>query len=272
MLLLSCILRSPLQVALSQAVRHDLSEGLLTCLVVFGQKCTIVGTGAERSSLWRRCRLRRRSPLCFRQMQQGCRCDDLSLSLNVCPFNVMMTWYILYLYYFTLNKSCQSLSLSLSLSLSQWNYDQNTKRFIQENASENIVCEMTANLARGDELMCITLEKVKRPIMYVSRMKSIGFEAFKCLHNSSPSYITDMFRISATPYDTRGGTKSMQPKVNTTRNGLKSFRYQGAKIWNQLPTFIKNTEHVSEFKYRLNEWPGPVCKCGSCDVCKFKII
>ena len=112
--MLSCVLRSPLQVAFSQAVRHDLSGGLLTCLVVLGQKCTIVCTGAERSSLWRRCRLRRRFPLCFRQMQQGCRCDDLSLSLNVCPFNVLMTWYILYLYYFTLNKSC------LSLSLSQW--------------------------------------------------------------------------------------------------------------------------------------------------------
>ena len=94
----------------------------------------------------------------------------------------------------------------------------------------------------------------------------------KFLNACSPSYITDMFRISATPYATRGGTKLIQPKVNTTRNGLKSFRYQGAKIWNELPTSIKNTEDVSEFKYRLNEWPGPVCKCGSCDVCKFKNI
>ena len=45
------------------------------------------------------------------QMQQGCRCDDLSVSLSVCPFNVLMTWYSLYLYYFMLNKSCLSLSL-----------------------------------------------------------------------------------------------------------------------------------------------------------------
>ena len=67
--------------------------------------------------------------------------------------------------------------------------------------------------------------------MYVSRMKSITLEIFKCSNKSSPSYITDMFRISATPYDdTRGGTKLIQPKVNTARNGLKSFRYQGAKV------------------------------------------
>ena len=115
----------------------------------------------------------------------------------------------------------------------------------------------------------ILLEKVKRPTMYVSRMKSIGLEVFKCLHKCSPTYITDMFSISASPYDTRGGIKLIQPRVNSTRNGLKSFRYQGAKIWNELPTSVKNTEDVSEFKYRLNEWPGPVCKCGSCELCKF---
>ena len=114
----------------------------------------------------------------------------------------------------------------------------------------------------------ILLEKVKRPTTYVSRMKSIGLEVFKCLHKCSPTYTTDMFSISASPYDTRGGIKLIQPRVNSSRNGLKSFRYQGAKIWNELPTSMKNTEDVSEFKYRLNEWPGPVCKCGSCELCK----
>ena len=38
----------------------------------------------------------------------------------------------------------------------------------------------------------VLLEKVKKPTMYVSRMKSIGFEVFKCLYNCSPSYITDV--------------------------------------------------------------------------------
>ena len=31
----------------------------------------------------------------------------------------------------------------------QWNFDQNTKRFIHENASENIVCETASILSRG---------------------------------------------------------------------------------------------------------------------------
>ena len=77
----------------------------------------------------------------------------------------------------------------------------------------------------------ILLEKVKRPTMYVSRMKSIGLEVFKCLHKCSPTYITDMFNISASPYDTRGGIKLIQPRVNSTRNGLKNFVTRVPKSW-----------------------------------------
>ena len=66
-----------------------------------------------------------------------------------------------------------------------------------------------------------------------------------------------------------GGIKLIQPRVNSTRDGLKSVCYQGAEIWNELPTSVNNTEDESEFKYRLNEWPGPVCKCGSCELCTF---
>ena len=31
----------------------------------------------------------------------------------------------------------------------QWNFNQNTRLFVQENASENIICEMVAILSRG---------------------------------------------------------------------------------------------------------------------------
>ena len=34
----------------------------------------------------------------------------------------------------------------------QWNFSKNAKLFIHENAFQNIVCEMTAILSRGDEL------------------------------------------------------------------------------------------------------------------------
>ncbi len=39
-----------------------------------------------------------------------------------------------------------------------------------------------------------------------------------------------------------------QPKCNTVTYGLNSFRYKGAKIWNDLPKQIKNSITLAEFK------------------------
>ena len=38
----------------------------------------------------------------------------------------------------------------------QWNFNQNTKLFIHENASENVVCEMAVILSRGKWVKVIT--------------------------------------------------------------------------------------------------------------------
>ena len=51
-----------------------------------------------------------------------------------------------------LNKCWFIVNLTLKNNF-QWNFYQNIKLFIQENTSENIVCEMALILSRGDELM-----------------------------------------------------------------------------------------------------------------------
>ena len=50
-----------------------------------------------------------------------------------------------------LNQCSNIVNLNLRNKL-QWNLKQNSYIFIQENASENIVCRMAAILSRGDEL------------------------------------------------------------------------------------------------------------------------
>ena len=42
----------------------------------------------------------------------------------------------------------------------QWNFNQSIKFFIQENASENIVCKMAAILSRRDELIFLTCSQL----------------------------------------------------------------------------------------------------------------
>ena len=55
-----------------------------------------------------------------------------------------------------LNQCCVIINWTLGNKL-QWIFNQNTKIFIHENASENIVCELAAILSRGKEWKSRTL-------------------------------------------------------------------------------------------------------------------
>ena len=69
------------------------------------------------------------------------------------------------------------------------------------------------------------------------------------------------------PYDLRSGSRADQPKVNTTSCGPNTFTYQAAKLWNILPSHIKEADFIFKFKSLLSKWHGSECHCDSCDLC-----
>ena len=116
------------------------------------------------------------------------------------------------------------------------------------------------------------LEKVNRSPLCVSRIKTIATEIFKCLTDISPNFVKNIFTIGDQPYDLRGGCKIIQPMVNSKTFGLKTFRYEGARIWNKLPEALKNATDVNVFKNCINNWSGLTCQCGNCVICNMYLV
>ena len=58
------------------------------------------------------------------------------------------------------------------------------------------------------------LEVVKRPTLYISRIKDIAIETFKSVKGLNPKYMRSLFSFSTTPYCTRDGSKLVQQKIN----------------------------------------------------------
>ena len=112
------------------------------------------------------------------------------------------------------------------------------------------------------------LDKVSKPTLYVSRLKAIAIEAYKCKANENPDYINVMLNPLIKPYNLRGGPRAEQPKATTTSCGINSFTYQVGKIWNEMPSFIKEATCFLHFKSLLSKWTWPDCLCGSCILCK----
>ncbi len=89
-------------------------------------------------------------------------------------------------------------------------------------------------------------------------------EIFKALYDSTPIYIRDIFQ-EKDKIDNLCSTVSLkQPKCDTVNYGLNSFRYKGAKIWNDLPNKIKNSITLAELKNQIKKWQGPKCLCNMC--------
>ena len=111
------------------------------------------------------------------------------------------------------------------------------------------------------------LDKVSQPTLYVSRLKAISIEAYKCEANENPDYINVMLNPLAKPYKA-ALVHAEQPKVNTTSCDHNSFTNQVAKLWNEMPSFIKEATTLLHVKSLLSKWTGSECHCGSCILCK----
>jgi hypothetical protein len=78
---------------------------------------------------------------------------------------------------------------------------------------------------------------------------------FKVKHNIAPEYLKEHFipADSVHSYSTRfreTGCYSI-PKVKGF--GMKSFSYNGCKLWNTLPTSVKNINKLADFKLAVRK-------------------
>ena len=80
------------------------------------------------------------------------------------------------------------------------------------------------------------------------------------------------FKRKTLSHRLRDSNVLIQPKVRTVKNGLNTFTYQGAKLWNTLPIDIKSAPSLSEFKSRLWTWQGPECTCHACIICQIRTL
>ena len=100
--------------------------------------------------------------------------------------------------------------------------------------------------------------------LHISRMKLMAREVFKIVNNIATSYLHDLISLKPSTYDFRSERQAQLPRVNSTRYGLRSFRYEAVRIWNSLPNEVRLAESYPQFRRMLQAWDGLDCKCPSC--------
>ena len=97
------------------------------------------------------------------------------------------------------------------------------------------------------------LNKAKVPTLLIARLRLLLCEVFKSLRGLNPKYISEMFVVKELPYDLRNDTELYQQKMRTTTYGLRSVKYTGAKLWNDLSPILTDETDLLDFKIFLND-------------------
>ena len=85
-------------------------------------------------------------------------------------------------------------------------------------------------------------------------MNKILCSVFRLVNNkTNPESLNELISLRETTYALRGKDISKVQKVNTTRFGLNSRRYQAPKIWNNLllPDVVRASSDFKTFKKLL---------------------
>ena len=100
--------------------------------------------------------------------------------------------------------------------------------------------------------------------LHVQRMQKMASEVFKIVNKISPEYIQNLVNIKVSSYNFRNENTAEVPRVKTTRYGIKSFRFEAARIWNSLPNEMRITDSYPHFRRLIRTWENLDCKCPLC--------
>ena len=92
-------------------------------------------------------------------------------------------------------------------------------------------------------------------------------EIYKVQNDLAPPYLKDIFKQRTSIYNLRKPDNLEVPRPTTSTFGIHSLRYQGSKLWNELPAHVQGAASLSEFRGYMKTWtwndPG-ICQCEHC--------
>ena len=89
-------------------------------------------------------------------------------------------------------------------------------------------------------------------------------EIYKTVHNLNPTFMTQVFEEKDVPYNFRESNSLTLPKAKTTLYGIDTVRYIGKKLWQVLPTEIKESISLEVFKQKIKLIKSFDCSCRLC--------
>ena len=96
------------------------------------------------------------------------------------------------------------------------------------------------------------------------QLRTLATEIYKSLTDVNPDFMKSYFPIKEIPYSLRNGSVLKIPPTRSTYYGTNSIHFRACLLWNKLPKALKESQSLSEFKYKIKTIGKIDCSCKIC--------
>ena len=100
--------------------------------------------------------------------------------------------------------------------------------------------------------------------IHQKHLKHLAIEFYRSLANINPEFVWPFFKNEFIPYNLRNGNICILHPARSSHYGVNSVQFRGSSLWNNLPTSVKESVPVKEFKQKLNHAKKIHCSCVAC--------
>ena len=108
------------------------------------------------------------------------------------------------------------------------------------------------------------LDKDHSVTIHQRNLQRLATEMYKIKNHLSPLLMQELFTEKVHQYDLRNKGSWETHNVRTVKYGTETIRHMGPKTWELVPTEIKESKTLLEFKQKIKRWKTNECTCRLC--------
>ena len=118
-----------------------------------------------------------------------------------------------------------------------------------------------------NHLLRIFYKKTGLSLYIIEIFTTLAVELFKVFKGLSPVIFAEAFPVrQQSQYNMRNYSYFAMSRAKTVNHGLESLSYIGAKLWDSIPSHMKEIDSINEFKHVIKTWKPNLCSCKLCKV------
>ena len=132
----------------------------------------------------------------------------------------------------------------------------------------NKLQERALRLVHNDNTssFCELLQKDNSFTIHHRNIQKLALEMHRVKHRIAPKIICELFNEANVPYNLRQDVSFRSYNVKTVLYGTETLSYLGPKIWNLVPSNIRDCATEPIFRKKIKKWKPDRCPCRPCKV------